>query len=227
MKNKIFSSIAFFCLVLSFLLTVIDYCSFDKSFYQKEYIQNNTMEDTGMNEEDLFETTDVLLDYLKDKRDDLVTIQEVNGVEREVFDERETLHMIDVKNLYQNAIIVRNILTVVGIICLVISIVLSKQEYASYLVAGYKYGVSLLIIQIACILVYAATDFNTFWINFHELFFDNDLYLLDPNTEILINMVPEQFFYDLVMRIILFFFIGVFALYICLEFLKRRKKQTI
>lgn len=227
MKNKIFSSIAFFCLVLSFLLTVIDYCSFDKSFYQKEYIQNNTMEDTGMNEEDLFETTDILLDYLKDKRDDLVTIQEVNGVEREVFDERETLHMIDVKNLYQNAIIVRNILTVVGIICIVVSIVLSKQEYASYLVTGYKYGVSLLIILIACILVYAATDFNTFWINFHELFFDNDLYLLDPNTEILINMVPEQFFYDLVMRIILFFFIGVFALYICLEFLKRRKKQTI
>ena len=40
--------------------------------------------------------------------------------------------------------------------------------------------------------------------------FDNDLYLLDPRTELLIRMVPEQFFYDLVMRIVVGFF-GVLA----------------
>ncbi len=50
--------------------------------------------------------------------------------------------------------------------------------------------------------IWAAADFSTFWVSFHELFFTNDLWLLDPAKSVLINMVPAQFFYDLVMRIV-------------------------
>ena len=42
---------------------------------------------------------------------------------------------------------------------------------------------------------------------FHHIFFRNDLWLLDPNTDILIMMVPETFFFHLVFRIL-----GGFAL---------------
>ena len=36
---------------------------------------------------------------------------------------------------------------------------------------------------------------------FHELFFNNDLWILDPRTELLIRMLPEGFFFDMVVRI--------------------------
>ena len=54
---------------------------------------------------------------------------------------------------------------------------------------------------------YAFLDFNEFWTMFHHIFFRNDLWLLDPNTDILIMMVPETFFFHLVFRIL-----GGFAL---------------
>ncbi len=223
-KNKILFSISFFCLIISLLLTIIDINCFDESFYQKEYIKNNTTAETGMSEEDLWDTTEVLFDYLHDFRDDLNVQHEVNGTVREIFDSREKAHMVDVKNLYLNTIKVRNILAIVGIILFSISCLLSKKTiYISNMYIGYKRSVALLFSIIFAILIYAAIDFNSFWIQFHYLFFTNDLFFLDPNTEILINMVPEQFFFDLVMRIILMFISSVIVLFGLLYYLNKKR----
>ena len=222
-KNKILFSISFFCLIISLLLTIIDINCFDESFYQKEYIKNNTTAETGMSEEDLWDTTEVLFDYLHDFRDDLNVQHEVNGTVREIFDSREKAHMVDVKNLYLNTIKVRNILAIVGIILFSISCLLSKKQYISNMYIGYKRSVALLFSIIFAILIYAAIDFNSFWIQFHYLFFTNDLFFLDPNTEILINMVPEQFFFDLVMRIILMFISSVIVLFGLLYYLNKKR----
>lgn len=53
------------------------------------------------------------------------------------------------------------------------------------------------------IAIWALADFNAFWTNFHLFFFDNDLWLLDPRTSIMINLFPGSFFFDLVIEIIL------------------------
>ena len=39
------------------------------------------------------------------------------------------------------------------------------------------------------------------WKRIHEIFFTNDLWLFDPATDYMIRMLPEGFFYDMVMRI--------------------------
>ena len=48
----------------------------------------------------------------------------------------------------------------------------------------------------------------------------------DPNTEILINMVPERFFFDLVMRIISSFMALCAFLYIVLKVIAGRKANV-
>lgn len=48
-------------------------------------------------------------------------------------------------------------------------------------------------------------DFNGFWTTFHQLFFTNDLWLLNPATDLMINLFPEAFFSHLVIRILLWF----------------------
>lgn len=82
-------------------------------------------------------------------------------------------------------------------------------------------------IIVAGIVVYAVIDFSRFWVLFHEIFFTNDLWLLDPNVSVMINMFPEEFFNGMVMRIILTFilcFLVMVRLYIFmankLKFLK-------
>ena len=45
------------------------------------------------------------------------------------------------------------------------------------------------------------SDFNKYFLLFHEMFFSNDLWLLNPETDLLIRMLPEGFFLDMVVRI--------------------------
>lgn len=212
------------CFLLSWvvILTTVDICSFDRSFYEKEYTEAHTAQDIGMSQEDLMLSTDALLDYLKDERNDIVVEADILGNHREVFNERETEHMVDVKELYQNAVMIRNYMAFCGVAFLMFGILLAKKETLQYCRNGFKYGVSLTLLFVAMAAFYAVLDFTNFWFNFHRLFFHNDLWILDPNTSIMINMFPENFFGDLVMKIIMIT-AGILAACTVLLYLPRRK----
>lgn len=48
----------------------------------------------------------------------------------------------------------------------------------------------------------AMTDFNSYFVRFHEMFFTNDLWLLNPKTDRMIQLLPEVFFRDIVMLVV-------------------------
>jgi integral membrane protein (TIGR01906 family) len=63
-------------------------------------------------------------------------------------------------------------------------------------------------------------DFYKYFTIFHEIFFNNDLWQLEPAKDRLINMFPEAFFSDIAFKIVfyyvaelvLLFVIGIFGL---------------
>lgn len=224
--SKLFSGLAWFLILLSVLLSIIDFCCFNRSFYTYEYQKGNTAETIQMSQEDLDDTTAVLLDYLKDGRDSLDLQKEIAGETREVFDTREKTHMKDVKELYQNALKVRNITAVAGLIFLACVLLKKKKEWFYLLETGYHGGAAALLALLTFIAIWALADFNQFWIQFHYLFFDNDLFFLDPNTEILINMVPSAFFSDLVLSIIIIFAVILTAVWIILYQIRRKRAKN-
>ncbi len=59
------------------------------------------------------------------------------------------------------------------------------------------WGLSLLA---AGLLLWAAVSFDSLFLTFHRLAFTNDLWLLDPRTDLLIRLMPEQMFVDLGIR---------------------------
>ncbi len=63
----------------------------------------------------------------------------------------------------------------------------------------------------ACLALAAviSTDFSPYFVFFHHIFFDNDLWILDHDTDMLINIVPEAFFMDTALRIAIVFAIFV------------------
>ena len=71
-STKILSTIASLLFLISILLGIIFTCSFNHSFYQYEYNKSNQAEVIGMSDKDLTKATDTLLDYLENKRDDIV-----------------------------------------------------------------------------------------------------------------------------------------------------------
>ena len=203
--TKVLSVISVFLLSLALLMSVVDFWCFHTPFYEMEYQKNDTSAYTGMSSEDNLKATITLLDYLKDRRDDILVTAKVNGVEREVYNERETLHMVDVKQLYQNALLVRNVTLILGIVLLIYVMVSSKCSLKQFLQQGFVKGNLLIGGIVLFVAIWALADFDAFWTNFHLLFFDNDLWLLDPRTSIMINLFPGSFFFDLVIRIILLY----------------------
>jgi len=195
------AAILSFLFVVGLLLMAVEIWCFHKAFYKSEYAKLQTAREIGISEEDLERATDALLDYLKGKREDLVVYADWNGDEREVFNEREKLHMEDVKILYQRAMLVGHLFFGAGAAFAVAA--LFVKGWRRRALEGYIRGNTIFFAMLALIGLYAALDFGSFWTLFHQLLFSNDLWLLDPATDVLIQMVPEQFFFDLVMRIAL------------------------
>ena len=224
---RFFASLACFCLVLGLLFTVIDVCSFDHSFYVKEFQDNDTSAATGMSSEDNLAASDVLLDYLRGKRDDIVYKAKVNGTVREVYDERETIHMKDVRKLYQQAIDLRNGLVAAGSGILVLVYFLNRKRMSilGLLRSGFQNGAVFVLMLVGAIGLYGAADFTSFWTSFHQFFFDNDYWLLDPNVSIMINLYPENFFSDLVFRVIFWFLLILGASWVLIYRVKRRSRN--
>ena len=207
---KWLSAFAGFLLSVAVIATVIDCVCFDRSFYEAEYRKNDTVSYTGMSPEDNLAASDTLLEYLRGKRDDIVCTAEINGTVREVYNERETLHMIDVRALYQTAVNVRNICLILSAVLFIAAVLIGKQKLFPVLWDGWRHGVFLTAGVVVFIAIWALADFDQFWTNFHLLLFDNDLWLLDPRTSVMINLFPGTFFFDMVIRIILWT-AGIFA----------------
>ena len=91
------------------VLSTIDFWCFNRDFYQNEYSKLNTASEIKISEEDLDKATDVLLSYLKDRNKTLDISANIDGVNREIFNDREKAHMVDVRDLYLNVITLRNI----------------------------------------------------------------------------------------------------------------------
>lgn len=226
--HKLIASLASGMILVGILLTVVFTVCFDHSFYEQEYKANGQAEKIGMSQEDLMKSTDALLDYLQGKKDNIKVEAMMNGHNVEVFNERETLHMADVKELLDNAVKARDILLWGGAAILAAVIASAKREKLSVLKDAYKYSVAAIGAFIAVLGCWAAVDFYDFWVDFHYLFFDNTLFFLDPNTSIMINMFPENFFFDLVFRIIVIVIIIIAAIGGSIHWLSvlKRRRET-
>lgn len=221
--RRILPALASLLLLIAILLTTVDALCFARGFYSYEYRKGNQAEKIGMSDEGLMAATDTLLDYLKDRRQDIVVETEVNGSLREVYDERETLHMVDVKALYQNAMTARNLFFIAAAAILAFLFYKNRSSFFSLLKGGWKDALLLMILFVSFIAIWCIVDFNGFWTQFHLTFFDNDMWLLNPNVSIMINMFPESFFFDIVAAIIIVFTVIICAIMTLIHFLAKKE----
>lgn len=188
-------------LLLGIVVLWVDVHCFCRAFYRREYQKLNTAQSIGMTEQGLRQTTEALLAYLRGEREDLSLSLPIDGQEREVFNAREKAHMADVKTLYIRARWLGYGSLLLGAAAMALLLVTSRGAARREVLSGYLRGNLWFFVVLAAIGLFAAIDFDAFWTGFHKLVFTNDLWLLDPRTDILIEIVPEEFFFDLVIRI--------------------------
>ena len=69
-----------------------------------------------------------------------------------------------------------------------------------------------------------AVDFNAAFVLFHKIFFSNDMWLFDPATDPIINILPEDFFLVCGVFIAVFWILSAVIQLICS---KRMKKDNV
>lgn len=206
---------AMFCVIIAMLITsfqIAIYGDPDYRFYQKEYEKYQVTESLYMDMEDVMEVTSYMMDYLIGKEEVLSIETEVEGRTQDFFNEQDRLHMEDVKNLFLGGLKLRTVMLLVAVV-LVLFLILTKAELKKMLTGAYFAALGVFAVLIAGLLVSFAVDFTASFTVFHEIFFTNDLWMFDPAEDYMIRMLPEGFFYDMVMRIGAFFVGGLVLLF--------------
>ena len=196
----------------------------DFGWYEKEYEKYNVTEDLEMKMDDVMDVTEEMMAYLRGDREGLVVWTTVNGEKQEFFNDREKAHMVDVQNLFLGGLTLR----FSAIIVLVISLsglIFTKGNWKRILPKSFLTGLGAFLVISGGLGVLCASDFNKYFFLFHEIFFDNDLWLLDPATDLMIRMLPEGFFFDMVIRIGSIF-IGMLAILLILSMLILHRQKA-
>lgn len=214
------SSIFIFILIL---FLSIEIPAFNQNFYKKEYEKYNIAKEIKINEEDLMLVTNTLLDYLKNDIDNLDISVTVDSKSREFFNQKEKDHMVDVKVLFSKAYQVRKI--IIALLAIIIVAIFKISKKPIHFISKYLSIILTIILTICGIIgIIITTDFSKYFTIFHEIFFTNDLWLLDPATDLLINIVPLPFFMDIATFIgILFVILNLFVIFLCAIYLQREK----
>ena len=216
-----------FALMITLLITSVEAVTYwTPGYYEKEYAKYNVLEDVHMEMDDLLDVTHEMMAFLRGDRADLHVPTVVDGQHREFFNEREIAHMEDVRGLFLAAIALRRICLAVIVACIALLLAL-HANIRQVLPKMVCIGTGLFFALLALLTGIISTNFTKYFVIFHQIFFNNDLWMLDPRTDLLINIVPEPFFVDTAALIGLTYAISVVIVFTaCLLWLKHQKRSV-
>lgn len=182
----------------------------DMDYYQDEYEKYGVAEDLNMEMEDIMYVTEEMMSYLRGDRETLIIETTVGDVSQEFFNESEISHMEDVQVLFIGGLHGR-LACVILTIVLYLILIFTKRNWKYIMPRAFQYTTIGVGIVAGVLGVLFATDFYKYFEIFHQIFFEGDTWIFDPNTSLMINMLPEGLFYDMTLRIVLVF-IGMMAI---------------
>lgn len=231
---SIFGILCAVCLVFVFLITSIEAVVYwTPGYFEDEYTKYRVLNDLPeMTMDDLLTVTDEMMAYLRGNRKDLHVFTTMGGEYREFFNTREIAHMEDVCELFIGGLRLRRAgILFTAVYALVLGLWCRKNSERKSLLKtavprSLCLGTGIFFASALVIAGIIATDFSKYFIIFHHIFFDNDLWILNPETDMLINIVPEPFFMDTALRIGITFGITVILFFSLCLFLWKKNEHA-
>lgn len=199
--TRILGGMAAVSLILILLLSAFQIGMYgDFGFYEKEYVKHEIQNDLPMEMDDIMDVTKKMMAYLKGDREKLSVYTTIDGERQDFFNEQDRFHMAEVKDLFLGGFALRRYAAVVLCISIVL-LILWKANLRKLLPKAYEITVGIFLCLSVFLGIAIALNFNACFVLFHEIFFDNDLWMFDPAEDYMIRMLPEGFFYDITLRI--------------------------
>lgn len=175
------------------LVMAIEENSYNLDYYMDSFTENEVYDVTGKSRNELNRISKNIITYLKGNDD-----QALNND----FNQREIHHMDDVLKLFEMARLIKIISAIIALT--IISWFLSKKR-GRFMGKWMSLGIFANHILLVVLIVLVLTDFTKYFTIFHKMFFNNDLWILNPRTDLLIQMLPEPFFINISKNIALSF----------------------
>ena len=159
---------------------------------------------TGIDRPQLDRAAREIIRYFRNDDEFLAIAVTVDGQERELFNEREVLHMKDVKALIRLAFGVHELAFVYLVGFVVAVLAWNRQQPMAELARDVRVAgiatVVLLVVAASAVVV----GFDALFRQFHVLSFANDFWQLDPKRDHLVQMYPQGFWFTVTLAIGLF-----------------------
>ena len=203
--KKIFAFLISLSIILFILLYSIDFIAKDISYYNNFHNEYKIEEDSGLSKEWIESASNSLVEFIKNGDKEVL---------KNHFNEKEISHMEDVYKLFKLDRVVYTSLFIITLIVFIYKLIKNDKLFFKYI---RKY---ILIAYIAVIsfLGVCSMFFSESFIYFHKLFFNNDLWLLDYKTDLMIRILPEEFFFVLFLNVLVLSTICILLIYIFLKF---------
>lgn len=204
--HKIAAFICGLCALFILLTTATQaVCFWIPNWWRNEYAKYDTPSYvTGeMSLDDAVHVTEDMLDYCIGRLDTLdETEATIDGVTAPFFTDREKAHLADCRGLFMAGMRWR-VIAILMLVAFIIYIYMhnGKEGTPALLASGYLQSFAAVLIAALVITLIALRDFNLVFTKFHHIFFDNDLWILYPDRDNLVNIMQEEVFADAAMYI--------------------------
>ena len=169
------------------------------------------VENTGYSEEMIRENYDTLIDYNNFFYKDELEFPSLP------MSEQGRIHFIEVKNIF---VFIQMVLFPISLIGSVAGIFALKKQKPTYLLLT-----SVLSLGLPSVLgLFIALNWDRFFVVFHEIFFNNDYWIFDYDTDPVIRILPDGFFMHCAIMILLLIVFGSIS---CLIIYRKQRKNFI
>ena len=171
-------------------------------FYTYAFDRYDVSVRTGIEPDELQHVAREFKAYFRSGEERIQVRATVYGEERDLFREREILHMIDVKRLMTGVGLIEQVsfYTMAGL-ALALLALLGRRAALLALGRGLFSGAVLCFVILIALGIGFAAGFDALFTQFHLISFANDLWLLDPRRDFLVMIFPEAFFRDATLAI--------------------------
>ena len=221
-------ALAAVCFLLAALTGIIRLMAGSAGLLEREMHAFAPSEVTGLPQSEYAGVAAMTAGYLTGKTDTFQYLfTATDGAVYQCFQLHEAAHMADCRRLIAldqwialGCALAAALLAVAGWLLL-----RGSEKPRQILVSGAFRGLWLFVLAVLILGAWAVLDFEGFFRTFHELAFDNDGWLLNPHTDLLIRLMPTAFFIDLGFKGLLCWLPWPLALFTGLCLSQRKNKQ--
>ena len=168
----------------------------DLRLYRHGFDKYDISRVTGIEHDGLMAAARQIRGYFNSTQEPLEINAVIFGEERQLFNEREVLHMRDVKRLIWGVygLDVASAVYILGFVGL--GLFFYRKPFAHTVFKHILWGSGLTVAVVVFVGLVALVGFDSLFLLFHRVSFANDFWQLDPTRDFLVMMFPQGFWFD-------------------------------